>query len=85
MELIDADRKRFSSAQRESARIASFYRCRGLRQTFSAACSLMIDVKPLFQCKYPGGARRSVMWMRMVGDGTETTVEQALIRGLDTA
>jgi len=30
-------------------------------------------------------AGRKVMWMRKVGDGTETTVEQALMRGLVTA
>jgi hypothetical protein len=45
----------------------------------------MIAVKPLFHDKYPGGAGRNVVWMRKVGDGTETTVEQALMRGLDTA
>ena len=45
----------------------------------------MIAVKPLFHGNYPGGTGRSVMWMRRVGDGTETTVEQALMRGLITA
>lgn len=45
----------------------------------------MIAVKPLFHNKYSGKAGRCVMWMRKVGDGTETTVEQALIRGLVTA
>lgn len=39
----------------------------------------------IFHGKYPGGAERSVMWTRKVGDGTETTVEQALMRGLVTA
>jgi hypothetical protein len=46
---------------------------------------LMIAVKPLFHGKYSGGAGRSVMETRKVGDGTETTVEQALMRGLATA
>ncbi|PZX35798.1 hypothetical protein LY56_03595, partial [Roseinatronobacter thiooxidans] len=46
---------------------------------------LMIAVKPLYHRNYSGKAGRSVMGMRKVGDGTETTVEQALIRGLDTA
>lgn len=45
----------------------------------------MIAVKPLFHRNYSGEAGRSVTGMRKVGDGTETTVEQALIRGLDTA
>jgi hypothetical protein len=45
----------------------------------------MIAVKPLFHNKYSGEAGRGVMGMRKVGDGTETTVEQALIRGLVTA
>jgi len=45
----------------------------------------MIAVKPLFPRNYSGGAGRSLMGMRKVGDGTETTVEQALMRGLDTA
>jgi hypothetical protein len=47
--------------------------------------ALMIAVNPLFHKKYIGKAGRWVMWMRKVGDGTETTVEQALIRGLVTA
>ena len=46
---------------------------------------LMIAVKDLFQGDYSGDTGRSVMWTRKVGDGTETTVEQALIRGLATA
>ena len=45
----------------------------------------MIAVKPMFYSKYSGKTGRWVMWMRWVGDGTETTVEQALIRGLVTA
>jgi hypothetical protein len=45
----------------------------------------MIAVKSLFQRYYSGGAGCCVMWMRKVGDGTETTVEQALMRGLVTA
>lgn len=45
----------------------------------------MIAVKPLFHSIYSGEAGRCVVWMRKVGDGTETTVEQALIRGLVTA
>ena len=45
----------------------------------------MIAVKGLFQRRYSGKAGWFVMWMRKVGDGTETTVEQALMRGLDTA
>jgi hypothetical protein len=47
--------------------------------------ALMIAVKPLFHGKYSGLAGRCVRWMRRVGDGTETTVEQALMRGLVTA
>lgn len=47
--------------------------------------ALMIAVNPLFHSKYSGKAGRWVMWMRKVGDGTETTAEQALIRGLVTA
>ena len=45
----------------------------------------MISVKPLFHGSYSGGAGRGIVWMRRVGDGTETTVEQALMRGLVTA
>ncbi|OIQ66321.1 hypothetical protein GALL_521100 [mine drainage metagenome] len=45
----------------------------------------MIAVKPLFHDKSSGDAGLSVMWMRKVGDGTETAVEQALMRGLVTA
>ena len=45
----------------------------------------MIAVNPLFHSKYAGWAGRSMVWMRKVGDGTETTVEQALMRGLATA
>jgi len=45
----------------------------------------MIAVKDLFQGDYSGDTGRSVMWTRKVGDGTETTVEQALMRGLVTA
>ena len=44
----------------------------------------MIAVKPLFHRNYSGEAGRSMMGRRKVGDGTETTVEQALIRGLVT-
>lgn len=47
--------------------------------------ALMIAVKPLFHDKYSGDTGRNTMWMRKVGDGTETTVEQALMRGLVTA
>jgi hypothetical protein len=46
---------------------------------------LMIAVKPLFHSECSGGAGCSVMGTRKVGDGTETTVEQALMRGLATA
>jgi hypothetical protein len=45
----------------------------------------MIAVNPVFHGKYSGGAGRNFVEMRRVGDGTETTVEQALMRGLATA
>jgi hypothetical protein len=45
----------------------------------------MIVVKHLFQGGYSGRAGRKDMWTRKVGDGTETTVEQALMRGFVTA
>lgn len=44
----------------------------------------MIAVNPLFHVKYPSAAGCDMMKMRRVGDGTETTVEQALMRGLGT-
>lgn len=46
---------------------------------------LMIAVNSLFHDAYSGMAGFVVMWMRMAGGGTETTVEQALMRGLVTA
>ncbi len=45
----------------------------------------MIAVKPLFHSEYSDDSGRMAVWMRKVGDGTETTVEQALMRGLVTA
>jgi hypothetical protein len=45
----------------------------------------MIAVNPFFIASFSGGAGHSGMKMRRVGDGTETTVEQALMRGLATA
>ena len=46
---------------------------------------LMIAVKILSHGNYSSDAGRRLMWMRKVGDVTETTLEQALMRGLDTA
>ena len=50
---------------------------------FSAACSHDRCQAFCFKKIAPAG-RGCVMWTREVGGGTETTVEQALIRGLDT-
>ena len=47
--------------------------------------ALMIAVKALFHSVLSGATGREEVWMRRVGDGTETTVEQALMRGLVTA
>ncbi len=47
--------------------------------------ALMIAVNPLFQGQSSGGAGRGVLEMRKAGGETETTVEQALMRGLATA
>ena len=52
---------------------------------FFISLFLMIAVNGLFQDNYSGKAGRCVMWMRKAGDGTETTVEQAFMRGLVTA
>ena len=45
----------------------------------------MIAVKPLLHGEYAGLAERGMVWMRKAGGGTETTVEQALMRGLVAA
>jgi hypothetical protein len=47
--------------------------------------ALMIAVKVLFHSMFLRRGRAQGVWMRKVGDGTETTVEQALMRGLFTA
>jgi len=46
---------------------------------------LMIAVNALFIDASSDEAGRGILWMRRVGDGAETTVEQALMRGLATA
>jgi hypothetical protein len=45
----------------------------------------MIAVNALFIDASSDEAGRGILWMRRVGDGAETTVEQALMRGLATA